>query len=193
MARASLLVRRAAAAAVASALLLAVSQACVIAQPSGDIPRLPATRPIILEATLVPSASAILREFPTLLSLQVELADPSVSVASATFIDYNPLTGEGLVEAPTSWPFNGNDPGERTRRLNISIPPPADLSRCHTIEVVVALTLNARDGKSAHTPEEPPGGDIAVWFYNPNGDSVCPSLDGGVDAGSDADAEAGVH
>lgn len=30
----------------------------------------------------------------------VELADPSVEFVYATFIDYNPLTGDGLVEEP---------------------------------------------------------------------------------------------
>ena len=38
------------------------------------------------------------------------------------------------------------------------------------------------DPKNAHTPAEP-GGDIATWFYNPNGDlGGCPALDAGIDA-----------
>jgi hypothetical protein len=69
--------------------------------------------------------------------------------------------------------------------IPISIPAPADLYRCHKIEIVVALRLESEiDPRLAHTPAEPPGGDIVTWLYNPAGDLAgCPSLDAGIEAG----------
>ena len=60
------------------------------------------------------------------------------------------------------------------------------------IEVVIALRFSSEnDSKGVHTPAEP-GGDIATWFFSPNGDLAgCPSLDAGIDASFDADAREG--
>ena len=173
-------------------------QACVIAQPSGDVPRLPESRPTIVHASLVPSTSAVLTHFPAVFIVPVELVDPQAPFFYSTFVDYNPLTGDGLVgntPAPSGY---DNAPG-RIRILNLAIPEPLDLDRCHVIEVVVALKLKSNDSRNAHTPDDlaggGPGGDIATWFYNPSGDpGGCPSLDAGIDApvGTDA-AEGGTQ
>lgn len=183
---------RALAAAATFAVGVAAQHACVLAQPSGEIPRLPPTRPTIMHPLVVPSTSAVLTHFPDKFIVPVELADPTADFVYATFIDYNPLTGEGLVDGPTTSRFQLDNATQRTRRLDITIPEPAELGRCHVIEVIVALRLKSTtDPKNVHTPDEP-GGDIVTWFYNPNGDvGGCPSLDGGVDARPDGDAGEG--
>jgi hypothetical protein len=174
--------------------LLFGQDACVLAEPSGALKTLPEFRPTIVHSSLVPPASTVITRFPSSFIVEVELVDPTVDVAYAAFIDYNPFTGEGLVQGPLHSTHDPNAPA-RTRLLNINIPEPPDLDRCHVVEVIVALRLAAEDEpKHAHTPDAP-GGDIATWFYNPNGDlKGCPSLDGGVDAPSDGDAgEGGVQ
>jgi hypothetical protein len=179
---------------------LLVQDACILAEPSGELPRIPESRPTIVHASVVPSTSAVLTRFPSTFIVPVELADPNVEFVYAAFIDYNPLTGDGLVEEPRHSVFEASNNSAntvgRTRTLTIAVPAPPELDRCHTIEVVVALHLASDtdltgDPKLRHTPLAP-GGDVATWFYNPNGDLAgCPTLDAGIDAGMDADAAEG--
>ena len=175
---------------------ISVQDGCVLAEPPGELRRIPESRPTIVHASLVPSTSAVLTRFPSTFIVPVELADPNVEFSYSEFIDYNPLTGEGLVEAPRRSVYeasnNTSNTIGRTRTLTIAIPPPLETDRCHTIEVVVALRLKSEtDPKNAHTPDER-GGDIATWFYNPNGDlGGCPTLDAGIDASTDTDAAEG--
>jgi hypothetical protein len=181
--------------AVVGTMVMAVTaqQACVLAQPSGEVPRLPATRPTIVHPSVVPSTSAVLTHFPETFVVPVELADPTVNFQYAVFVNYDPLLGGGLVEGPTISTFEvqNADPDKRTRTLNISIPAPLEPGRCHVIEVVVGLRLGTKDPKNVHTPDEP-GGDIVTWMYNPNGDpGGCPTLDAGIDARADGDAGEG--
>jgi hypothetical protein len=170
--------------------------ACILAQPSGEIPRIPETRPTILHASLVPSTTSVLTRFPSTFIVPVELADPTVRIVYSAFVDYSPLgNGDGLVDTPGHSDFEPSNTQGRIRTLNVLIPEPTDTDRCHKIEIVVALRLLAEtDPRTAHTPDEP-GGDIATWFYNPSGDlGGCPALDAGIDAGADADAgEGGVQ
>jgi hypothetical protein len=173
-----------------AALAIVAQDACILAQPSGDLPRLPESRPNIVHSSLVPATSAVLTRFPSTLIVPVELNDPTVGLVYAAFVDYNPLTGNGLVgEIGHSQP-EPNTVG-RTRTLTINLPMTLEPDRCHVIEVVVALRLASElDFKLAHTPAEP-GGDFASWLYNPNGDLLgCPSLDAGIDAPT-GDGEAG--
>lgn len=180
----------AAAAAILSAIV--ATSSCVLAEPSGDLPRLPLTRPTIMHGSVVPSTSSVLGTFPTLLRIPVELSDSNLEFEWSAFIDYNPRTGEGLALPPgVSRPGSGVQEG-RVRLLEIALRPPDDVDTCHVIEVVVALHLVATtEGRSAHTPAEP-GGDNVVWFYSPGGDlSGCPVLDAGIDAGDAESGEAG--
>ena len=174
----------------ACVVVLAAQDACVLAAPSGELPRLPDSRPTIVHASLVPSTSSVISRFPSAFIVPVELADPTVAFVYAAFVDYNPFTGDGLVDAPRHVAPT-NEPG-RTRNVSVSIPAPTDTNRCHVIEVVVALRLKSEtDGKTAHTPDDP-GGDVATWFYNPSGDvGGCPALDAGIDAPVDADSGEG--
>lgn len=180
--------------AIASSLALCVAlvvgqDGCVLAASSGDLPRLPESRPTILHASLVPTTSLVLTRWPTVFIVPVELADPTAPIVYAEFVDFNPATGAGLVEPPRRSVFEAANTTGRTRTLTVPIPEPTDLDRCHVIEIIVALRLKAEtEPKNAHTPEEP-GGDVATWFYNPNGDlGGCPALDAGIDAPFDADA-----
>jgi len=179
--------------------LAAATDACVLVEPAAELPRIPSSRPSILRGSVYPSASAVLTTFPTQLIVPVELADPVLPFYYAAFVDYNTATGEGLVVRSTESPFViGNTVG-RIRTARVTLLPPADLDRCHVIEVVVALAVESgTSGAATHTPREP-GGDLVTWFYNPNGDlGGCPTLDAGfdaplVDAGADGATEGGVQ
>lgn len=175
----------------ACGLLVAGQDACILAASSGELPRIPEGRPTVWHASVVPSTSLVLTRWPREFIVPVELADPTSTVVFASFVDFNPATGEGLDAVRRSLFEAANTQG-RIRTLTVPITEPADLDQCHVIEVIVALRLKAEtEPKNAHTPEEP-GGDVATWFYNPNGDlGGCPALDAGIDAPIDADAGAG--
>jgi hypothetical protein len=167
--------------------------ACIIAEPPSDPPRLPTTRPTIVRGSVVPPASKIIGRWPDRFIVPVELSDPTVSFEFAVWIDFNPATGEGLVDFRTSSFVQENTTG-RVRRLEIPLSAPTD-DRCHVVEVLVALRFVGQDSTGAHAFTDP-GGDIVSWIYNPKGDTTgCPLLDAGIeliaqDAG-DAGGEAG--
>jgi hypothetical protein len=157
--------------------LCAVS-ACLLADPGGDLPRIPPRRPFIVQSRVVPTTSLVLGTFPSKLVVPVELADPQVPLQYSVFFDYNPATGLGLQGPVTTSNFELNNLQSGLRILEIPLTPPPDLDRCHTLEVVVALQLGPA-GNAAHTPREP-GGDSVSWFYSPTGDLAgCPALDAG--------------
>ncbi len=161
---------------------------CIVADPPSDFPRLPERRPTILRASVVPSASAILGTWPAKFIVPVEVSDPTMSIAWASFVDYNPFTGEGFDNTDIS-PGNAATNGS-VRVLEIPISQPS-LERCHVVEIVVALRLNTSSPQTTHSPE-PPGGDIVSWIYSPGGDLAgCPTLDAGVVVGTDAGRDAG--
>ncbi len=172
--------------------------ACVLIEPPGDLPRLPTTRPTIVRGSVVPSASSVLGTWPDEKDgfiVPVELADPKLPFEYAAFVDYNAFTGEGLQIEPTRSDFERSNTTGRIRTLNVVLPPPSELDRCHVVEVVVALRLESNTSpQTSHTPAEP-SGDIVTWFYNPSGDlRGCPTVDAGIrplDAGSEA-GEGGV-
>ena len=166
--------------------------ACVIADPPTELPRPAERRPTIVRASVVPSTTAVLGSWPSLFILPVELSDPRSDLLWATFIDYNPATGEGFIQTDKSV-YEADSTNGNIRMLEIPIPVPS-ADRCHVVEVIVALRLNTRDPRNAHTPEEP-GGDSVSWFYSPSGDLAgCPVLDAGLQPlQPDSDAEAGVE
>lgn len=191
--RMALLIRRLLAGAAALALVMALG-ACIIAQSSSDVPRLPETRPTIVSASVVPSTTNILTRWPDFFTIPVELSDPTVSFVYAAFVDYNPLTGAGLVPGSVGDnPYDQQSLATRVRTFEISIPQEnVTNDRCHVIEVVVALRFSSLvDSKNVHTPAAP-GGDSVSWIYNPSGDpSGCPRLDAGIEAGL-VDGEGGL-
>jgi hypothetical protein len=168
---------------------------CIIAEPPSDPPRLPNTRPTIVRSSVVPPASNIIGVWPGKFIVPVELSDPTVSFEYSVWIDFNPATGEGLVDFRTS-PFVEANTQGRVRTLEVSVPPPTD-DRCHVVEVLVALRFVGQDLTGAHAFTSP-GGDVVSWTYNPNGDtSGCPLLDAGIeltsrDGGDGGDGGAGT-
>lgn len=165
---------------------------CILAEPAGDLPTLPVSRPVVVQDKVVPSTSAVLGVFPSELLIPVELSDPTLSFDYATFVDYNSVTGEGLVDIPRTNSYEEGKPKDRIRMLSINLSTPPDLDRCHVIEVVIALRLVSKsDPKNAHTPAEPPGGDLVTWIYSPGGDlRGCPTLDAGIEASLDGRGDA---
>jgi hypothetical protein len=180
--------RRLAPLAFASASLLA----CVLAEPVGDLPRAAQQRPTIVRASVVPSSSTVLGTFPDKFVVPVELSDPTLTFQWAAFIDFDPITDTGLQLYADSV-FESASLQGRTRVIEIPIPAPPDLDRCHVIEVVVALQLESTTRpREAHTPRiGGPGGDSVTWFYSPGGDLAgCPALS--VDAGPDARSDGAI-
>jgi len=168
--------------------------ACVIADPPTPLPQLGEMRPAIVRASVVPSTTSVLGSWPSKFIVPVELANPKADLFWASFVDYNPATGEGIDNNDVST-YEPSSTQGRIRTLEIPISMPS-LDRCHVVEIVVALRLNTSSTQTAHTPE-PPGGDIVSWFFNPSGDLAgCPVLDAGLvpivdDAGTDGAAEGG--
>lgn len=159
---------------------------CVIADPPTDLPRLAEMRPTIVRASVVPSMSGVIGRWPDAFYVPVEVSDPLVNIRWATFIDYDPVTGDGYVTEGTSPPDQSPADG-RVRMLRIEIPDPGDQG-CHVVEIVVALNLDTSDTKRAHTPQAP-GGDIAMWLFNLSGDFAgCPIRDAGLVPVADAEA-----
>jgi len=166
-------------------LSLCTQGACVLAQPSGEIPQLPVSRPHIVHTDVIPPTSSVLTSWPPRgqFIVPVELVDPKAPFFYVAFIDYDPNLGTLPVIEPQESRFGPANTESRIRTLDLAIAEPLDPGRCHVIEVLVALQFNATDdSRRAHTPQ-PPGGDIVTWFYNPSGDLArCPTLDAGVDA-----------
>ncbi len=169
--------------------------ACIIAEPPSELPALPEFRPTIVRDSVVPTANAIVGVFPEKFVVPVELVDPSVSFSWRAYVDYNPITGEGLSDFGTIAP--GGSPA-RVRVLEVPLRPPLDLQRCHVIEFLVAQRFFGEGetaGVGAHTPRDP-GGDSVTWYFSPGGDlRGCPVVDAGLpppaDASRDADGGGG--
>jgi len=166
-----------------------LADGCVIADPPTPLPALPAMRPTIVRASVVPSVSSVLGTWPTTFIVPVEVTDPLASIGWATFVDFNPASGEGLKEVGIAT-SGSSSPSGRIRKLELPIAKPSD-DQCHVVEIVVALRINTFSGLTAHAPD-PPYGDVVTWFYNPAGDvSGCPVIDAGITPL--VDAEAGVE
>jgi hypothetical protein len=162
---------------------------CIIADTPEDLPKLPVFRPTILHGSVVPPDNQVLRSFPDKFVVPVELVDPTVTFQWRAFIDYDPVTGEGIWDKGTS-SFDPASADGGVRTLEISLMAPADSSRCHVIEILVALGFRGEfEGRQAHTPDAV-GGDSVSWFFAPSGDlQRCPTFDAGPD--TDA-ADSGV-
>jgi hypothetical protein len=166
---------------------------CIIADTASDLPKLPVFRPTIVHGSVVPPENQILRAFPDKFIVPVELVDPNVQFERHAFIDYNPITGTAdNVDVDNAVTPDPGDTDAGVRTLEISLQAPSDLTRCHTIEILVALQFFGElEGQQAHTPK-PPGGDSVTWFYAPNGDvQNCPTFTPDVDGGDGGDANGG--
>src|SRR5579864_2535607 len=169
------------------AMLLAVTS-CIITEPGTDPPRPPITRPHIVRTSVVPPAGAVLGQWPSKVVVPVELSDPTLPFGYAMFLDYDSSTDSSIILACGVNGFEAatlTNGGLRVQEIP-SGPPPTDLdgpTRCHVIEVLVALSIECnQDSNAAHAPPEP-GADSVTWIYNPTGDvNGCPTLDAGLEA-----------
>jgi hypothetical protein len=172
-------------------LVTACTGACVLAEPVSDLPRPAQQRPTIVRSSVVPSPNLVLGTFPDKFIVPVELADPTVTFQWSAFVDFDSTQDTGLQLFGDSV-FETASLSGRTRVLEIPIPAPSDLDRCHVIEVFVALQLESTTSpRGAHSPKQGgPGGDGVTWFYSPGGDLAgCPTLV--IDAGADAESDGG--
>jgi hypothetical protein len=176
--------------ALVTATVVVATDACVVADPPSDLAQPPELPPLIVRGSVVPTASAILGRWPKHFIVPVELADPRVTFSYSAFVDYNPITGEGIDgRSPVLSEFEEASTVGNIRTLDVPLDEPTS-DRCHVVEIIVALRLTARtDPKNAHTPDAP-GGDSVTWFYNPSGDLAgCPALDSGLPGPPDADVD----
>lgn len=162
----------------AASAIAGVVGACVIAEPPADLPTLPATAPRIVRGSVVPAADSIITVWPDKFIVPVQLADARSDLQYSWFVDYNPATGDGLLQSLTS-KFDLTTSQSETRLLEPLIDEPSD-DTCHVIEVVVALSFSGSSNIGQHTPA-PPGGDTVHWLYSPGGNAAgCPVLDAGL-------------
>jgi hypothetical protein len=166
--------------------LVVPAVACVLADPPASVPATPVVAPEIDHELVVPPVTSILTAWPAEGEFDVPILvlDPSVTVEWEAFVDYDPLSGGQPYVAPGEV-GPGQDVDDAGERLLVArIPPPADLTSCHTLEILVALGFAEN-----HTPNSV-GGDSVTWFYSPTGSlDGCPIFEAGVpDAGEDASA-----
>jgi hypothetical protein len=166
--------------------LVVPAVACELADPPASVPPTPLAPPEIDHELVVPPVTAILAAWPEEFDVPILVLDPSVTVEWEAFVDYDPLSG-GQPYVPLGEVGPGQDVDDAGERVLVAhIPPPADLTSCHTLEILVALGFDEN-----HTPNSV-GGDSVTWFYSPTGSlDGCPIFEAGApDAGEDASAPA---
>jgi len=164
-------------AAFASALAFLPLNACVTATPP-DLPEPPLRRPTILHSAVVPPEDQPLAEWPSdgQFLVPVEVDAPNVGFYYDVFIDFDPITGSGMVIAPQPVAPDPDKLDGGIQEVSFQIPTPPDPAFCHRVEFLVANAFNAR---SPHTPDSI-GGDVATWWYTAGGGpDGCPSYDAG--------------
>jgi hypothetical protein len=160
--------------------------ACVLADPPASVPPTPLAPPEIDHELVVPPVTSILAAWPGEFDVPILVLDPSVTVEWEAFVDYDPLGNTNVLPyVPPGEVGPGQDVDDAGERMLIAnIPPPADLTACHTLEIIVALGF-----AEPHTPNSV-GGDSVTWFYSPTGSpDGCPIFDfeaGVPDAGEDS-------
>lgn len=150
--------------------LVFVMESCILIDPPAQLPQLPRKRPVIVSTD--PPQGRVLGTFPSTFLVNVEIPDPKEDIAWQAFIDYDQAPAGAVDPNAQNVEPGVGDAGVRT--LSVELKAPVELTRCHTIEVVVA----AGSFVTPHVPS-PPGGDIAYWTYSPTGDSACPGYDAG--------------
>jgi hypothetical protein len=184
-----------------STAVAASSASCVIVPP-GDLP-VGSQRPVILHGEELPSADQPLTMWPGsngLFSVAVATFDPNPVLVWSVFVDYNDghfdqYNAGGPLAAPV--PLSAIKGG--VYMLPVPVDPtqppdpatlPIDLTRCHTIQVLVGHGFAPKGaGAFDYHAFDPVGGDTIAWQYQPNGPSGCLAFP--VDAGPAADEAGG--
>ena len=152
--------------------------ACVLADPPPLVNPPPITRPVILTDSVSPPLDQKVLSAPgNQLEFSVPVqVDPDQSLKWRVFVDLDPNadptkggpatggTDDGGVLGTT--PADGGSVAVREIHPML-VGSQLDLSKCHTITVVVAYDFVSLLSAS---PVDPPGGDRATWFYEPMAD-----------------------
>jgi hypothetical protein len=156
--------------------------ACILIDPPPELPRLPRTRPNIVQDAVQPPVSRVLLEWPTAFVVPVETLEANTPFVWSFFVDYDPVTNREPFLGLGNQRETTNDEGWRAVSFTVARPDPAS---CHVLEFVTARSFAAN---SSRAPDSA-GADVTTWFYNPSGDPAgCP----GFDAGAPADASTDV-
>jgi hypothetical protein len=170
--RAFALTLLAAAGASAVACALAVA-ACITAVPPG-LPQLPPQRPTIVDDAVRPLEGP-LYNWPSdntfVVPVQVDVQSPAFNYN--VFVDYSVVTQEGVQQLSSP----GAPPDAGITLVSFVLTPPDTPTCPHVIDFLVANGFTPSN--SSFTPNGV-GGDIATWWYYPDGaQGGCPAYDGG--------------
>jgi hypothetical protein len=167
--------------------------ACVLADPPPLQELPPASRPLIIGSSASPPLGTPIGTQPT---NQVSISfaanvqiDPGDALQWRVFVDYGAATGGGLVHHGDTVGLDG-DGGGTPVTFDIFASDLGDPTRCHTIELDVATKGWTDTNGQNNVPVQPPGGDTAVWMYQPTGN--CNVFDAGPSPQPDADASDGA-
>jgi hypothetical protein len=166
----------------------AMSASCLSVSPS-SLPGGSATRPTILHDAVIPTASALLVDWPEddTFIVPVDVGASREPFVYDVFVDYAPTDDGGAsgiailprTESPTPESLDGG-----IFMVQFVLPPP-DPRFCHTIEFLVA---HAFDGASDHAADSV-GGDAVTWYYTAGNANGCPQSDAGGSSSESLDAE----
>jgi hypothetical protein len=165
----------------------AAGVACVLADPPPIVTPPPQSPPSIVAKSVTPSL------FKTLQSAMPcaggsgsdcfvvpVTIDPNASVKWRVFVDLDPTGSQGQDSIASGQDDGGvlgvtPDAGPNVRSFTFGIGPqtPIDLTQCHTFTFIVAYDFYPDD----FSKPLPPGGDYAIWFYQPIAN--CNYYDGG--------------
>lgn len=151
--------------------------ACILADPPPLVAIPPITAPNILAASVSPPLDQLITSAPAqTLSFSVPVeTDPNQPLKYRVFVDVDPNvapTGGGLVKSES---VDGGVLATGPDASSVVVLPIdftltsgqlGGLDACHTITLVVAYDFVPT---LAGTPVYPPGGDLAVWRYEPTG------------------------
>lgn len=151
--------------------------ACVLADPPPIVNPPPITRPVILTDSVSPPLDQKILSAPgNQLEFSVPVqVDPDQSLKVRVFVDLDP-NGDPTKGGPAFSRVDdggvlGTTPADggsvAVRDITFPLSTQLDLSKCHTITVVVAYDFVSLLSAS---PVDPPGGDRATWFYEPTED-----------------------
>jgi hypothetical protein len=163
--------------------LLAVGSACLVVgalaaeacftAPPPDLPKLTDPRPTILNDAVQPPLGPPLYDWPTEFIVPVQIDIPNEPFSYIVFVDFpaNQVPALPPQMGPTTAPDGG------VSLVTFTLDPP-DTPVCpHRVQFLVAAGFD--NVSPEHTPDSS-GGDIATWFYYPDGrQGGCPAYDAG--------------
>jgi hypothetical protein len=151
---------------------------CLTVLPT-DLPSTPPEPPTIVHDAVQPPADQLLVEWPSELIVPVQVNDSNGSFTYDVFVDYDGNSDDTPYSVAPPGQL-GTDGGIAT--VTIPLQPPAVLTTCHTIQVLVVrgFAVTASGTTLWHTPNEL-GGDSITWFYTPaDGIDGCAIYDAGI-------------